>query len=163
VEVGNWASYDAGAAISGVTVDNNSYSQSGPVSPQYVFILAGSSGSLSNVSVRGNSVQSFREPGTYQAAAILVDRVQSAAVEGNTLTMASGGGSVNICAGVKVASGCTGVQVTGNTVNGTGTQYAYGVYASGLSGTGSSITNNILNRCKLETGGATSGSNTLNP
>jgi parallel beta-helix repeat protein len=100
VLVGDWSVYDGGSTLTNVSVDRNTYSGGG--SPQYVFFISGARGQLSNVSVQGNSVDAFREPGTYQSAAIYLQEVRGATVANNTLTMASGAGSVNICAGVRV-------------------------------------------------------------
>jgi hypothetical protein len=160
VVLGNWAPYDAGASLSSVTVNNNTYQISGGTAGQ-IFVATGSNGSLSNVSFQGNTASGFHEVGSYQMGAIYIDHLSGATVSGNTLTMASGAGSANTCAGVW-ATNASGVQITSNTVNGTSTQYAYGVYGGGLS-SGSAITNNNLYHCKLAAGGASTSGNTVTP
>jgi hypothetical protein len=159
VLVGDWSIDDAGGSLTNISVDRNTYSGGG-TTPQYVFFLSGARGTLSNVSVQGNRVDAFREPGSYQAAAIYLEEARGATIANNILTMATGAGSVNICAGVRVGGG-NSVQVTGNRVEGSGTRYAYGVYALNLANTGSAVTGNTLNHCQLLAGGASASSNTV--
>ena len=92
VVLGNWAPYDAGASLSGVTVNNNTYQISSGTAGR-IFVATGANGSLSNVSFQGNTASGFHEVGTYQMGAIQIDHVSGATVSGNTLTMASGAGS----------------------------------------------------------------------
>lgn len=159
VVLGNWAPYDAGASLSSVTVNNNTYQLSSGTAG-LIFWATGSNGSLSNVSFQGNTANGIHEISTYQTGAIYLDHLSGATVSGNTITMASGAGGANTCAGVW-ATNASGVQITGNTVNGTSTQYAYGVYGGGLSS--STVANNNLYHCKLAGGGASVGTNTVTP
>jgi parallel beta-helix repeat protein len=158
VVLGNWAPYDTGASLSGVTVNNNTYQISSGTAGR-IFVATGANGSLSNVTFQGNTASGFHEVGTYQMGAINIDQVSGATVSGNTLTMASGAGAGNTCAGVW-ATNSSGVQITGNTVNGTSTRFAYGVYAGGLS-SASSIANNNLCHCLLAGGGASTSGNVV--
>jgi hypothetical protein len=112
------------------------------------------------VTVQGNSADGIQEPGTYHAAGIYLIQMSGATVANNTVTLASSGGTANVCAGVEVASGCSGLQISGNTINGNGNPYAYGVYAVGLSAS-SSMINNVCNHCQLVSGGATTSGNTI--
>ena len=57
-------------------------------------------------------------------------------MDSNTITMPASAGRA-ASRGIRAINGSTGVQILGNTVNGSGAVNAYGVYAVGLGGTGS--------------------------
>jgi hypothetical protein len=160
VWVGDWSVFEEGGVLSHVTVDDNRYTQSGGVALQYVFFVSGARGSLSDVTLQGNSVDAFREPPPFQSAAIYLEEAQGALVAKNQLTMAPGAGTANVCAGVRVVSGKS-VVVQENVVNGTGNLYAYGVFGTNLSHPDNKITNNTLNHCQLQAGGAAESNNQI--
>jgi hypothetical protein len=155
--LGDWTV--GGLTVSNVTVADNDYNLSSGFTPgDPVFNALGAGGSLSNISFLRNRFYTFQSH-----TGIYLSQVTGATVDGNTLTMGAGLGSGSLCAGISANSGCTAVQILRNTVNGTGNANAYGVNNSGLAGTGSAVTDNILNRCKLNAGGAATSGNIINP
>lgn len=162
VVFGTWAPYDAGATLSNVSADGNTYTQISSSAPQYIFYAEGVNGTLSNVSFQGNTAQGVHENGIVQSAAIYLSQVAGANVGNNTLMMAAGAGTNAVCSGIQTSTGCSGIQVFNNTVNGTSAPLAYGFNGTGLSPT-SSVTNNQFNHCKLQPGGAAASGNIVTP